>query len=171
MPIRVLLAALAATASLAACGSDNNPTSSDTKEKNRQALLAYARCMRQHGVDMADPKFNSDGGVTMSQGGPGSTPVSKSELDAAQEACEKYQKQIKAPDLSPEEQAEFRKAALKNAQCMRDHGISNFPDPEFGADGGAQIKIRKGSGIDPQSPKFQAAQKQCAKYMPNRDGQ
>ena len=169
MPIRALLAALAATASLAACGSDK-PTSADTKEQNRQALLAYARCMREHGVDMADPKFDSDGGVTMSQGGPGSTPVSKSKLDAAQQACEKYQKQIKAPDLSPEEQAEFRKAALKNAQCMRDHGI-NFPDPEFDANGGAQVRIRKGSGIDPQSPKFQAARKACAKYMPKRTGQ
>src|SRR5262249_3141571 len=135
MPIRVLLAAVAATASLAACGSDNkSPTSSDTKEKNRQALLAYAQCMRQHGVDMADPKFDSDGGVTMSQGGPGTNPVPKAKMDAAQRACEKYQKQVKAPPLTAAEQAEFRQAALKNAQCMRDHGI-DFPDPQFGANG------------------------------------
>jgi hypothetical protein len=126
--------------------------------------------MREHGVDMPDPKFNSDGGVTMRQGGPGTTPVPKAKMDAAQRACESYQKQIKAPDLSPEEQAEFRKAALKHAQCMREHGI-NFPDPQFDANGGARVKIGKGSGIDPNSPKFQAAQKQCAEFMPKRDGQ
>jgi hypothetical protein len=170
MPIRVLLAALAATASLAACGSDKPTSGSDTEAKNRQALLAFAHCMREHGVDMPDPKFNSDGGVTMSSGGPGSKPIAPQKMNAAQKACEKYQKQVKAPSLSPEEQAEFRQAALKNAQCMRDHGI-NFPDPQFDADGGARINIRKGSGIDPDSPKFQAAQKECAKYLPKRDGQ
>jgi hypothetical protein len=169
MPIRVLVAALAAAASLAACGSDT-PTSSDTKEKNRQALLDYARCMRQHGIDMPDPKFDSGGGVTMSQGGPGTAPVPKAKMDAAQKACEKYQKQIKAPTLSPEEQAEFRKAALANAKCMRDHGI-NFPDPQFGANGEARVQIGKGSGINPNSAKFQAAQKACMKFLPKRPGQ
>jgi hypothetical protein len=168
MPIRVLLAALAATASLAACGSDT-PTSSDTREKNRQALLDYARCMRQHGIDMPDPKFDSGGGVTMTQGGPGTAPVSKRKMDAAQQACAKYQKQVKAPPLSAEEQAEFRKAALANARCMRDHGI-DFPDPEFGANGEARVRIGKGSGINPKSAKFQAAQKACMKFLPKRPG-
>ena len=168
MPIRVLLAALAATASLAACGSDtDSPTSSDTKAKNRQALLDFARCMREHGIDMPDPKFDSGGGVTMRQGGPGTAPVSKAKMDAAEKACEKYQKQIKAPTLSPEEQAEFRRAALANAKCMRDHGI-DFPDPEFGANGEARVRIGKRSGINPQSPKFQAAQKACMKFLPKR---
>jgi hypothetical protein len=169
MPIRVFLAALAAAASLAACGSEK-PTSSDTREKNRQALLDYARCMRQHGIDMPDPKFDSGGGVTMRQGGPGTAPVPKAKMDAAQKACEKYQKQVKAPTLSPEEQAEFRKAALANAKCMRDHGI-NFPDPQFGANGEARVQIRKGSGVNPNSAKFQAAQKACMKFLPKRPSQ
>jgi hypothetical protein len=169
MPIRVLLAALVAAASLTACGSEK-PTSSDTEAKNRQALLAYARCMRQHGIDMPDPKFDSGGGVTMSQGGPGTAPVPKAKMDAAQKACEKYQKQVKAPPLSAEEQAEFRKAALANAKCMRAHGI-DFPDPEFGANGEARVRIGKGSGINPNSAKFQAAQKACSKFLPKRDAQ
>ncbi|MHB1834987.1 MAG: hypothetical protein ACYCXW_08475 [Solirubrobacteraceae bacterium] len=49
---------------------------------------------------------------------------------------------------------------LKFAQCMRSHGVSNFPDP---SDGAIQIG---GSGIDPSSPAFQRAQNACAKYSP-----
>jgi hypothetical protein len=30
---------------------------------DRQAALAYARCMRQHGIDMPDPKFDAQGHV------------------------------------------------------------------------------------------------------------
>jgi hypothetical protein len=46
---------------------------------------------------------------------------------------------------------------VKFANCMRAHGVSHFPDP--GA--GGQNFIGPGSGIDPQSPSFQAAQKAC----------
>jgi hypothetical protein len=46
---------------------------------------------------------------------------------------------------------------------MRRHGITNFPDPTFDANGGAQIKLGRASGLDPDDPKFQAAQKACAK--------
>lgn len=47
---------------------------------------------------------------------------------------------------------------LKFAQCMRSHGVTNFPDPSPG--GG--IHLDKSSGIDPSSPVFQRAQKACA---------
>jgi hypothetical protein len=43
---------------------------------------------------------------------------------------------------------------------MRAHGLPSFPDP-----------TRSGltlSGIDPNSPRFQAAQKVCRSLLPNR---
>jgi hypothetical protein len=47
--------------------------------------------------------------------------------------------------------------------CMRENGIGKFPDPE--ADG--SISFDPGtSGIDVDSPQFQAAEKACAKLMP-----
>jgi hypothetical protein len=49
---------------------------------------------------------------------------------------------------------------LAFSRCMRAHGITNFPDPTFGG-GGGQLRIDKPSGIDPNSPAFQAAQKAC----------
>jgi hypothetical protein len=51
---------------------------------------------------------------------------------------------------------------IKFSECMRSHGVSNFPDPSSG--GG--INIPNGSGIDPQSPAFQSAQKACSKLLP-----
>jgi hypothetical protein len=51
---------------------------------------------------------------------------------------------------------------IRFADCMRAHGVARFPDP--GA--GAGIEIPIGSGINPQSPAFQSAQKACAKLLP-----
>lgn len=51
---------------------------------------------------------------------------------------------------------------LKFSNCMRAHGASNFPDPSSG--GG--IKLVPGSGLNPQSPSFQSAQRACSKYAP-----
>jgi hypothetical protein len=53
-------------------------------------------------------------------------------------------------------------AAIKFSDCMRSHGVSNFPDPSPG--GG--IQINSGSGINPQSPAFQSAQNACSKLLP-----
>ncbi len=58
----------------------------------------------------------------------------------------------------------MRDAALDFARCMREQGI-DFPDPEFPEEGGARVRIGPGTGIDPSSPKFQRAQKACAKEL------
>jgi hypothetical protein len=51
---------------------------------------------------------------------------------------------------------------IKFSDCMRSHGIPNFPDPSAG--GG--IQLSSGSGINPASPAFQSAQKACGKLLP-----
>jgi hypothetical protein len=57
--------------------------------------------------------------------------------------------------------------ALAYSQCMRSHGVSNFPDPTISG-GGAHISIgiTSSSGINPSSPSFQAAQKACGRLAP-----
>ncbi|MGH9105431.1 MAG: hypothetical protein ACRDZX_06255 [Acidimicrobiales bacterium] len=52
--------------------------------------------------------------------------------------------------------------ALKFSECIRSHGITNFPDPS--SSGG--IDLNSSSGIDPQSAQFQTAQNACRKYFP-----
>jgi hypothetical protein len=53
-------------------------------------------------------------------------------------------------------------AGIKFSDCMRTHGVPNFPDP--GPDGG--ISLSGGSGLNPSSPAFQAAQKSCGAQLP-----
>lgn len=59
-------------------------------------------------------------------------------------------------------------AGLNFSKCMRAHGLSNFPDPSGGGGGGIQIPL--GSGLNPSSPVFQAAQKACGKDLPGPAG-
>ena len=174
MTTRLLVAALAATASLAACGSEKPSKSGATgtgPADAKKAMLAYAKCMRGHGVDMPDPQFN---GNRIMQRGP--QKVDRAKMRVADKACASIRDSIKPPELSDAKKEEFKKAALANAKCMRAHGIENFPDPTFDENGGAQIRMKKGSGLNPESARFKAAQKACEDTMPgagetdNEDG-
>jgi hypothetical protein len=51
----------------------------------QDALLEYAQCMRDHGIDMPDPEFTGDGGA-MQQIGEGIDPEDP-DFQAADEAC------------------------------------------------------------------------------------
>lgn len=53
---------------------------------------------------------------------------------------------------------------IRFARCMRAHGVPNFPDPSSGRG----IDIAPGSGLNPQSPAFQAAQQACQKLLPDK---
>ena len=165
MLVRLLAAAALATAVLtvAACGGDT-PSSAGTgstrgpSAEMRTALLDFARCMRQHGVDMPDPTF-SDGGARIEQrSGPGK--LTPEQQKSAEQACRKYQDKIKPKALTDAQKEEFKKQALARSRCMREHGI-DMPDPTFNADGGAELKIKRESGIRPDDPEFRAAQRAC----------
>jgi hypothetical protein len=122
------------------------------------AMRRFASCMRSHGVpNFPDP--SADGTITFS----GLNPQSPT-FERAQRACQKYTPDGgKAP--SPAQQARAQAAALAFSACMRSHGVPKFPDPQFSA-GRASLRIGRSSGIDPNSPKFQAAQKACQKNLP-----
>jgi hypothetical protein len=168
--IRLLAAALLAACALAvaACGGENaaggGNSAADRESEAREAQLKYARCMREHGIDMPDPTFEG-GGATL-QRGPDPEDFPREKLREAEQACEKYLEAIEPPELSEEEQQEFKEAALANARCMREHGIENFPDPTFGENGEALIRLGQESGIDEDDPNFQEAQKACEDTLP-----
>jgi len=166
MLIRPLVVAVLTTSALAvaACGNEADPNSeANSRAAARNAALKFAQCMREHGVDMPDP---GSGGRQVFKVGPGED-TTPEEMETAQKACQKYQDKIKPKEMSEEDQQKFREAALANARCMREHGIEDFPDPTFDENGGAQIRIDKRSGVNPESPKFQEAQKACESTMPD----
>jgi hypothetical protein len=127
-------------------------------------MLAFAQCMRAHGVDMPDP--GSGGNVTIGSAG---NPVDQATMEAAQNACKsKLPKGGHQPSAA--EQKQFQDAAIKFAQCMRQHGV-DMPDPTFSSSGGgALVQQSLGNGVDPTSAEFQAAQKACQSLLPNRGG-
>ncbi len=69
---------------------------------------------------------------------------------------------------SPQQRAKMQAALLAFSACMRSHGLPDFPDPTFPTGGGAEMKVGGGPGSDlnPQSPRFQAAQTACQGNLP-----
>ena len=54
--------------------------------EDEEKLLDFARCMREHGIDMPDP---GEGGMLFRVGGPGDADaIDPEEFEAAQEACQ-----------------------------------------------------------------------------------
>ena len=162
--MRILIPITAALL-LGACGGEQ--TGGGGEARARDAALKFARCMREHGIEMPDPKTDEDGGIQI--GGPGVGPGSPEKLERAQEACQEHLKAIRPPKLSEQERAKLREDSLAHARCMREHGL-DFPDPQFSEDGGAMVRIGPGTGLDPRSPKFQRAQKACAKELGGAGG-
>lgn len=138
---------------------------------NNGSPLAYAQCMRAHGVpDFPDP--NAQGEFVI-QGGPNSDLDPNSpQFQAANKDCQRFTPGTGlGSGPSPAQVAKLQAQALKYSQCMRSHGIADFPDPSFQG-GGIRISIRAGPGSDlnPNSPQFQAAQQACQKLLPGRPG-
>jgi hypothetical protein len=131
-------------------------------KERREAALKFAQCMREHGVDMPDPV----NGRFELQVKPGD----QKKAGEAQRACQKYLQAV-APQMSEEEEAELREAALEFAKCMREHGV-DMPDPKFQEGGGMTLRMPAGTRDD--DPKFKAAQKACDPILraarPEKDG-
>ncbi len=121
--------------------------------------IKFAQCMREHGIDMDDPDPNG-GPVRIRIGGSGG-PVDREKVEAAQKACEQFSPFGENGPGKPDPQ--MAENMRKFAQCMRDNGVPNFPDPD-----GNGIRIDRSVGEDPD---FEAAQKLCQdKFMPGLGG-
>ena len=166
---------------LAACGSSSPQTASQSAASAQKAGLEFASCIRSHGVpNFPDPSSNGGGGVRIQQSataGSGASmtvngvPVSAPAFQAAQKACAKYVP--KGNPIGATQIRNLRKAALEMANCMRSHGVPNFPDPnvQAGPKGGVAVQINAaGGGPNPSSPSFQAAQKICMPIMQKAGG-
>jgi hypothetical protein len=134
-------------------GKPTATTSPGGSGDSTQADLAYARCMRQHGIDMPDPKVEA-GGRTAWQLPPGVSPDDP-KFKAARQACRQYRENGgEAQRPSPQQQQQM----LAFARCMRQHGI-NIPDPT--PDGRVDMR-----GIDTDASKFKAAERACPGFRP-----
>ncbi len=151
------LLALAAFAT--ACGSSNSTSGSTTSSSRMAEAVAYARCMRSHGVpDFPDPTPVPGGGIAFQiDGGPGSDlNRNNPRFNAADVACQSLLPGEAQPKSLP---AQKIAAEVMWALCMRSHGLPDFPDPNpQGAFDSSRFNDR--------SPSFQTASKACQALEP-----
>lgn len=134
--------------------------SANPHQSSSQEALAFAQCMRSRGVpDFPDP--NNSGGFDKSKVAAAGAKVGSSQLQAAQRACQHLLPN--GGNVADQARvAQVKAQALKFSQCVRGHGIRNFPDP--GSDG--VIPDPATVGIDQGSPQFEAANHACREYRP-----
>lgn len=199
-PAPALVSLLALVAGLAACGASPggdgvvslvdasaSPAASTTPGASldpEDAVLAFEKCMKEHGVDVqiAIAVDGSGGGAIGGDTGglhvsgeaavPGENQPALGAPDpekakAADAACRHLLPAAGLGDPNATMDPALADQMLAFARCMRDHGI-DFPDPQFEG-GGVSIQIGGPDGpggIDPTSGTFQAAQTACAKNLP-----
>jgi hypothetical protein len=153
--------ALAATA----CGgASSSSTPSSAGPFSLQTLtnqaLAYAKCMRSHGIqDFPDPTVQDNArskGVGFSMS---SVDSHSAQFLSAAKACRKL---TGFGVITAAQRQAAMNALLKYSECMRSHGIANFPEPE---ENGNQIGFAN-VGIDMNSPRVKAADKACVYLLP-----
>ena len=162
---RAVAAGLAVLA--VACGGAGPAGSSQTHPPGYRQYHAYSQCMRSHGAPFwPEPSpvaqgvwdnpytFKITARILAQEHGPG--------WQAALTTCQKV-----APPALPYTAAQIsvlRSRLQKLAACMRAHGITEFPSPAAGPYGAGFAS--PGSGVNPGSARFLAAQRACWVYAP-----
>jgi hypothetical protein len=149
--------AAAGSSSAAAGGSSTSTSPTSSADAAGNQLLAFAQCMRSHGVT----DYPDSGDVTAAPGS--DLDPSNPTYQTARQACEYLHPTI---HQNHSQAAQSLATGLNFSKCMRKHGITNYPDPgpHSGPNGGYGINL---SGIDTNSPQFQAAQQTCQQQYPN----
>jgi hypothetical protein len=160
-----MIAAAGCALLIGACGSSSKPSAASS---HRSQFLAFSACMRSHGVpNFPDPSSGGGGGIHFTAGS-GINPFSPS-FKSAQGRCSKLLPGGGPANHKPSEQD--KEAMLRISQCMRDHGVTDFPDPTLtppsSPAGYSQLIDRGGvilavpNTIDVQSPAYQHAATAC----------
>jgi hypothetical protein len=126
-----------------------------------QQAVKFSQCMRANGVpDFPDP--DASGALTIEVVNGTSLDPNSAAFRQAISAC----KDLEPPGFMGNTRSALQQeAALKFAQCMRDSGVPDFPDPT--ADGPLidTTRIPSMAGKDPRSdPGFQAATQKCRDF-------
>ena len=111
-------------------GSTGTASSTGTKTASPHAkAVKFAECMRANGVS-AFPDPDATGALTIDAVANGSSlDTSSPAFEQALSAC----KDLEPPGFTGHERsAQEQEAALKFAQCIRDNGVKDFPDPVAG---------------------------------------
>jgi hypothetical protein len=166
-PMALFASALAVTACalmLAACGGAGvGVTAAGTSnDATNEAGLTFAKCMRAHGVSgFPDPGGAATSGISiLGISIPSTMNIHAPAFQAALNLC---MKAFNAGHPRPPISASQKEAAVKFSECMRAHGVPNYPDPVFPPGGGIEIGPRPGSNVNMSAPAVGQAQKVCGR--------
>jgi hypothetical protein len=152
--LSIALTVVGCALAIVACGSSGGQSSSAGTGNGDTGALEFANCMRSHGV----PDFSDPGAPNGRDGALKQQPAFRS----ATRTCMKLQPGG-TPTGTPVPEAQ-RIAALAQARCIRDHGVPNFPDPQYPRAGGELIPAIP--GVEPTSPAFKHAAAACGLKLP-----
>jgi hypothetical protein len=112
----------------AGCGGGSSTTVAPTTTATPNGALAYAHCMRSHGVtNFPDPA--TSGGNDKEAVVSALHAVSNSQAQAAQTACIHVNGGSPGTGQSAVQGQAHIAAMLAFARCLRTHGFPSFPDP------------------------------------------
>src|SRR5215472_2464704 len=138
----------------AACGGSPGNSVQGSGQSPYQQALAYAQCMRSHGVSTF-PDPNSQGAFSQLP------PASSASFQSADRTCGHL---LPVQPRSASQKRQDSSRALRFSACMRSHGVRNFPDPII-APGGTSVGFRVGH-VDMNSPQVQSAEEACRSLAP-----
>jgi hypothetical protein len=137
---------------------NGGPANGAASKDPQEAALEFARCMRQHGVDMPDPEVDSQGRMRVTvRAGRGQADPRK--LNEAQRACGHLMGG--GGDGPGKLDPGAEDAMLAFARCMREHGI-DMPDP---TGNGLSFNSKGKRDPDPTSSKFKEAERACDHHL------
>jgi hypothetical protein len=159
---------------MAACGSSSgsgpsastSTSSSSTSARTTlyQRVLGFSQCMRSHGVpDFPDPGAN--GAISLG-GAANQINLANSVVKAAALDCRHLLPN--GGTLNPTQQQKVLNALLQFAQCMRSHGVPNFPDPSL-VNGSVSLNLQ-GTGISYTTPHVATAVAFCRAALAKKAG-
>jgi hypothetical protein len=131
----------------------------NSTDPTREKAVRYAECMRANGVS-AFPDPDATGALTIDAvANSSSLDTSSAAFEQALSAC----KDLEPPGFRGQERnAQEQARALEFAQCMRDNGVKDFPDPTPNGPLIDTNRIPSAAGRGALSiPGFQAAVQKC----------
>src|SRR6516165_9150517 len=132
--LAVSVAVTAVALILGACGASNSSLATATGSFNMSSRVPFSECMRSHGVpDFPDPgavepSGNSAQGSVFGILLPATIRLGSPAFRSAFNACRKL---VDGGHSPPKVSDAQKRAFLRFAQCMRTHGVPDYPDPVF----------------------------------------
>ena len=145
------------------CGNSSSSSSASAGSSTYTKGLAYARCIRAHGVpNFPDPMQVSGGGITFNVPR-GTIKFNAPTYLSAETACQSAAPPgIRAGSFFTPAR---KQAFLSFAHCMRSHGVPDFPDSTFANNTpGFDLKAHR---INTKAPAFVTAATACRPQLAN----